>query len=200
MNYLAHAALSNNIPDVIFGNIIGDHVRGPDLTRYPDNIATGIKLHRAIDSFFDEHTKVRAIRERFPQGTRRYAGIVIDFWFDHLLANRWTHFYSQPLSQFQTVINKTIKSQWTWVPATQKRFFDYLIAESLFIRYQKEKHINNNVQLVSKRLKHSEKLIEALEELKKHQNFIATNFDAVYFEMLSFSDTFIKKTIDTQSL
>ena len=46
----------------------------------------GIDLHRAIDVFTDSHDEVLAARELLPAPFRRYAGILLDMWFDHCLA------------------------------------------------------------------------------------------------------------------
>ena len=55
MNYLAHLYLSGESEKVIVGNFIGDYVKGKSFTDYPEQIAGGIKLHRSIDSFTDQH-------------------------------------------------------------------------------------------------------------------------------------------------
>ncbi len=55
MNYLAHAYLSFNQPEIFLGNMISDFVKGKTKFGYPPGIQNGIALHRAIDEFTDAH-------------------------------------------------------------------------------------------------------------------------------------------------
>ena len=62
MNYLAHAYLSFNIPEILVGNLISDFVKGKRKLDYPPGIRTGITLHRAIDTFTDTHPAIRDVK------------------------------------------------------------------------------------------------------------------------------------------
>ena len=130
MNYLAHAALSWQHPEITIGNIIGEHIRGRHFDHLPDEIALGVQLHRQIDSVFDNLPAIINLRQEFAQGRRRFSGIIIDFWFDHWLANNWSnqldHPFNLSLEQFQHIINQWITEHWCWVPKSQKRFLNYL--------------------------------------------------------------------------
>ena len=55
MNYLAHAYLSFNEPEILVGNMISDFVKGKKRFDFSENIQKGIMLHRNIDTFTDEH-------------------------------------------------------------------------------------------------------------------------------------------------
>jgi acyl carrier protein phosphodiesterase len=100
VNFLAHLWLADQTETSLAGAILGDIVRGADLTVYPDAIARGIRLHRKIDAMTDRHPLVIAARERFAQGRRRYAGIVLDLVCDHLLANDWRRYSNEALPEF----------------------------------------------------------------------------------------------------
>lgn len=65
MNFLAHLHLSPGGDLVRVGNFMADAVKGRDLSAYPDELAHGIRLHRAIDQFTDAHPEVRAFRRHF---------------------------------------------------------------------------------------------------------------------------------------
>ena len=53
MNFLAHLYLSGDSDEIKVGNFIADHVKGKRYLSYPEDIQTGILLHRQIDSFTD---------------------------------------------------------------------------------------------------------------------------------------------------
>ncbi len=191
MNYLSHAALSQNYPLTTLGNVIADHVKGPNLSSYPESIVRGIKLHRAIDQHFDNHPEIIAIRAEFSQGLRRFSGIVIDFWFDHLLALQWNRFYSLSLSQFQSEMNQLIREHWGWIPLSQRKFFDYLIEQNLFLKYQRQEHIEHNLQLVGKRLRRGDRLQTCFDYLQSNREIIDGHFESVYKEMTELAENFL---------
>jgi acyl carrier protein phosphodiesterase len=87
VNYLAHAYLSFNIPDIVVGNLISDFVKGKRKLDYPPAIQTGITLHRAIDTFTDTHPATRRAKSYFRADYRLYSGALTDVAYDHFLAN-----------------------------------------------------------------------------------------------------------------
>ena len=73
----------------MFGNYIGDGVKGSDLSRYSENVQRGIRFHRFIDSFTDDHLLVRDAKKFFYPSQAKFSGVVVDVLFDHLLALNW---------------------------------------------------------------------------------------------------------------
>ncbi len=100
MNFLGHLYLSGDDPLVTVGNFMADAVKGRDLSRFDPRIEQGIRLHRAIDSFTDAHPLQRQGRERAHPHAGRYASVVMDLYYDHLLAVNWQHFHPEPLPAF----------------------------------------------------------------------------------------------------
>ena len=86
MNYLAHILLSGDNLDTQVGGLLGDFVKGPLQGQYPESVEEGIFLHRQLDAFTDAQPEVRNLIRTFSTQWRRFAGIIIDIVFDHLLA------------------------------------------------------------------------------------------------------------------
>ena len=90
MNFLAHLLLADRVGADLAGAVLGDFVRGPDLTRFTPALAHSIRLHRRLDTITDQHPRVLAATARFAAGTpRRYAPIILDVLWDHALATDW---------------------------------------------------------------------------------------------------------------
>jgi acyl carrier protein phosphodiesterase len=87
MNYLAHAYLSFNNPEILAGNMISDYVKGKKQFDYPPIVQKGIKLHRAIDNFTDTHAATQELKSFFRPQYRLYSGAFADVVYDHFLAN-----------------------------------------------------------------------------------------------------------------
>ena len=100
MNYLAHLHLGGPAPQQLLGSLYGDFVKGSLEGRFPPALEAAIRLHRHIDSYTDRHPLVLAALARFPRERRRFAGIVLDVFFDHCLAAHGGNYAEQPLEQF----------------------------------------------------------------------------------------------------
>lgn len=89
MNFLAHAWLARPGNDgFLYGNLIADGVKGRDLSGWPTSVADGIRHHRRVDAWVDQHPRVMAARHRAPRQQRRYAGIALDLVWDHFIAQQ----------------------------------------------------------------------------------------------------------------
>lgn len=87
MNFFAHGWLARGgTNDFLYGNLIADGVKGADLSDWRPAIAAGIRHHRRVDAWVDQHSVVREARSRAPGTGRRYAGIALDMVWDHFLA------------------------------------------------------------------------------------------------------------------
>lgn len=73
----------------MLGSLIADFLRGAIDPAMARGVRIGVALHRAVDVYTDAHPQVVAARARFAPPYRRYAGILLDMWFDHLLAREW---------------------------------------------------------------------------------------------------------------
>ena len=100
MNYLAHAYLSFQQPEILVGNIISDYVKGRQKFNYSPGIQQGIELHRFIDSFTDDHPATKAAKEIFRPHYRLYAGAFVDVVYDHFLATDPLIFQNDLLEDF----------------------------------------------------------------------------------------------------
>src|SRR6476469_1163611 len=101
MNYLAHLYLADNSPESILGNLLGDFVKcQAAFNIYPIAIKKGIQLHRQVDAYTDSHAVVRESKKLISNINKRYAGIIIDVFYDHFLAKNWLTYSSIPLNEF----------------------------------------------------------------------------------------------------
>jgi acyl carrier protein phosphodiesterase len=100
LNWLAHALLSPPDPDIRLANVLADILTPDDIRRLGPAFAAGVRQHRAIDAFTDRHPVVARSRARIPQPHRRYAGVLVDIFYDHCLAIHWATHSDVPFTQF----------------------------------------------------------------------------------------------------
>lgn len=116
VNYLAHAYLSFNQPEILAGNMISDFVKGKKKFDYPLQIQKGIALHRVIDQFTDEHPATREAKKVFRPHYRLYAGAFIDVVYDHFLAADEHEFSEETLFRFSQEVYRVLDQYKNWFP------------------------------------------------------------------------------------
>jgi|GEM_PF-383761 len=128
MNYLAHAVLGGVEPEVALGNFIADAVKGRDLGAWSPEVAAGIRLHRAIDSFADDHAASRASRALLRPKLGKMAGVGLDLLHDHFLARAFDEYAAFPggLEAFAGRVEEVLADQIAAMPARSARFFEAL--------------------------------------------------------------------------
>jgi len=137
MNYLAHAYLSFNQPAVLAGNIISDFVKGKQQFAYPEEVRKGIVLHRAIDTFTDEHATTREAKNIFKPYYRLYSAAFIDVSYDHFLANDWQQFTDEDsLSSFSQQVYLSLDNFSTLFPEGFRMMYPYMKQQNWLYNYR----------------------------------------------------------------
>lgn len=161
MNFLAHLWLAERSGTSLPGAILGDIVHGRDLSAYPEDVAAGIRLHRRIDVLTDSHPGIVALRSDYPQGARRYAGILLDLVCDHALALDWERYAEEPLPDFCRRSAQAVADAGEWFlraggPAPRAESFAQLL-----LSYGEPQGIDRAIRRTAQRLRRPEPLIEA---------------------------------------
>jgi acyl carrier protein phosphodiesterase len=136
LNYLAHAYLSFNQPAVLAGNLISDFVKGKQLNLYPEDVRKGIVLHRAIDSFTDEHAATREAKNIFKPHYRLYSAAFIDVSYDHFLANDLQQFTDDSLSAFSQQVYDSLEKYLDVFPEPFRKMFPYMKQHNWLYNYR----------------------------------------------------------------
>jgi len=152
MNYLAHAYLSFGNPELLLGNMISDFVKGKKQFDYPTGILHGIRLHRAIDSFTDEHPATAAIKELFRPAYRLYAGALTDVIYDHFLANDSDQFANEEaLLHFTTTTYEKLDGMQPWHGTRFGQMSPYMKLQNWLFNYRFEWGIQKSLEGVRRR-------------------------------------------------
>jgi len=180
MNLLAHALLAGDDDDVRFGSVIGDFVRGAIDPALPDGVRDGIALHRAVDAYTDAHAEVVAARMLFDAPYRRYAGILLDVWFDHLLARDWARHADGSLHAFSAEVQRLLLARAGELPPRMRGFADYLQRNDLPEAYRERAMIGAVLHGLSQRLSRDNPLAQALPLIEALAAPIQRHFDAFF--------------------
>ncbi|HKE46910.1 MAG TPA: ACP phosphodiesterase [Rhodanobacteraceae bacterium] len=187
MNLLAHALLAGPDADLLLGSLIGDFVRGRIDPALPPGVRAGVALHRAIDAYTDAHPEITAARTLFAPPFRRYAGILLDMWFDHLLARQWSRYGEGDLDEFSDNVRALLAASAPRVPERMRGFVAYLEAHGLPAAYRHTTVIGDALRGMSHRLSRPNPLAEALPVLVALHAPLQERFDAFFPELGNFA-------------
>ena len=162
MNHLAHALLAGDDPGMVFGGLLADFVRGAPDPALPPAVRAGIRLHRRIDRYTDAHPVVAAARSRFHPPLRRYAGILLDVWFDHCLARDFARWSALPLAAFSARVLEILAAHTASMPPRMHDFVRTMQARDLPAAYADRGAIATTLTGLSGRLRHANPLATAL--------------------------------------
>lgn len=65
MNFLAHLHLAQRAQSSLLGNLMADFVRGDPKGLYSSDVVAGIRMHRKVDKFTDQHPIVINAKQLF---------------------------------------------------------------------------------------------------------------------------------------
>jgi acyl carrier protein phosphodiesterase len=136
MNYLAHAYLSYNEPQILVGNMIADFVKGAQKLGYTVNIQKGIELHRAIDAFTDTHPATAKAKEFLRPYYRLYSGPLVDILYDHFLANDDSIFPAHSLLQYTNSVYQILETHTVHLPHRFLGVLTYMKTENWLYNYR----------------------------------------------------------------
>ncbi len=135
MNFLAHTYLSGGNEEIIVGNFMGDYVKGKNYMLFPEEVKKGILIHRDIDTFTDIHEVTRRSKQRLSSRYHKYAGIIIDIFYDHFLASLWDNYSTLPLNEYVSRTYDLLKRNYKVLPDSIKRWFPTFLENNWMMAY-----------------------------------------------------------------
>ncbi|KAA2244723.1 DUF479 domain-containing protein [Chitinophaga agrisoli] len=154
MNFLAHAYLSFHDPSLIIGNMIADFVKGKQLQLYAPEIQRGIQIHRAIDSFTDQHAITREARQLFRPSCGLYGAVFMDIIYDHFLARDTQRFTEAQLAAFAQSVYDVIDQADMELPQVFREVFHYMRTQNWLFHYGTREGISRSFNGIVRRARY----------------------------------------------
>jgi acyl carrier protein phosphodiesterase len=186
MNYLAHLHLGGQRPGQLLGSLYGDFVKGRLQGQFEPEIEAAIQLHRSIDVFTDRHPLVDVALSRFSLTRRRYAGIVLDVFFDHCLARDWALYADRPLALFTSDVYRALSSE-RQLPERLAKIAPHMVANDWLGSYQQFEVLEQVLRGISRRLTRPEELAAAMQELRRLYEPLSEDFRLFYPQLQDFA-------------
>jgi len=192
VNFLAHLHLADPDPGLMLGGIVADFARNPEVAALPEGVQAGVRLHRLIDSYTDSHPVVRGSVGRIAEKYHWFSGIIIDIYYDHILARDWGRYSAEPLADFAGRAYALLDQALPLAPEESARFIRSFIDDDRLARYATPEGIEDTLARVSRRIagripKNAIRLERAMPDLLAKDDRLSADFHAFYPELMGFA-------------
>jgi acyl carrier protein phosphodiesterase len=184
MNYFAHLVLSQPTVESTVGNLLGDFARGVDKLSLHPAVQAGLENHRAVDRFTDSHDKISTIKKSFSRERRRFAGIALDVYFDHLLMSHWHELDARDLEQVIAEFYERMQRGRPIMPGQEmRRVTSRMITYDWFGSYRDLDSVAESLDRIAMRIRFPNKFAHAIDDLVRNEDEILNVFLDFYPEL-----------------
>jgi acyl carrier protein phosphodiesterase len=187
MNFLAHIYLSGKNEELTIGNFIADSIKGRKYLNYPPGIQKGIILHRGIDYYTDTHPVVKKSTSRLFKNYSHYSSVIVDIFYDHFLASKWSQYSEVPLETFTAEFYLLLKKRFSILPTPVQQFFPYMVEENWLLSYASLAGLKKILYQMNNRTQGKSKMDLAITDLKNQYQEFETDFDMFFPDLQQFS-------------
>jgi acyl carrier protein phosphodiesterase len=188
LNFLAHAYLSFNNPEILVGNMVSDFVKGNKKFDYPILIQNGITLHRLIDEFTDNHQATKNAKQQFKQELGLYAGAFVDICYDYFLANDANEFEDdETLQCFAINTYRVLDKFENILPEKFLRPFASMKQHNWLLNYKTNYGIERSFAGLTYRAKYINKEHKAFDIFLSNKTLLESCYDDFFKDVKSFS-------------
>lgn len=180
MNWLAHLQLSSPTSHARVGGLLPDLLRHAELMKLPPAFVPFVDEHRLIDAFTDAHPVVIRSKQRVDSRMRRFAGILVDVFYDHLLTNHWHRFEQQPLDSLLKAFYRDIEVLADELPPEAHQVLTRMRAGGWLGSYGSIEGVREALNRVGRRMKRPIDLAIAVDELMAQSQALEADFLEFY--------------------
>ncbi|MEQ8909931.1 MAG: ACP phosphodiesterase [Vicingaceae bacterium] len=187
MNHLAHLYLSQTEVELLIGNFIADQVKGKAFHNFSEGIQKGIEMHRAIDTFTDEHRVVQKSKQRLYPTYHKYAAVIVDMYFDHFLAKAWSDYSPIKLETFASNVYRLLLARQHEMPERSQRILYYMSQGDWLSHYADKEGLRTALSGLDRRAKFPSRMANSVEDLYQHWEEFEGEFKQFFPELIAFA-------------
>ncbi len=189
MNYLAHILLAAPNLESRLGNFVADFMRGVDREDFSPGIMAGIRMHWKVDQYTDAHPVFKRSRARLPVEHRRFAGILVDIFYDHFLARHWQQFGPGTLAHYADEVLEDFMGYEGYLPERARRVIQRLKTDRRFTGYASIDVIDEVLCGISLRMSRPNPLSTAVSGLEAAYEELEQDFLTYFPDLVRYAET-----------
>ena len=188
MNYLAHIRLAGDDPECLIGNFLGDFVKGRlSEDPYTPGIRRGIVMHRRIDAWTDSHEITRECARLISPERRRWSRVILDIFYDHLLAVNWERYSDESLRDFLDRAYGIILGAADIFPESAAPRIITIIEDGWMEKYRSISGLSVVFEGMSRRVRRKNPLSGSEQELVAHYDEMNEHFNRFFPEIIEYA-------------
>jgi acyl carrier protein phosphodiesterase len=166
---------------------MGDFVKGRLDSGDRSELSAALMLHRRIDSFTDAHPIVVGSRGRVSAARRRFAGVLVDMFYDHFLARNWSDYSDEPLDRFTARVYRVLLSNSERLPERLRYIAPHMARTDWLGSYRDIDAVGEALDRIGNRLKRGNHLLGSVEELVANYAALEQDFREFFPEVVRFA-------------
>ncbi len=176
VNFLAHLYLSRHHENLMIGNFIADGVKGKRYLDFEKDIAEGILMHRAIDTFTDAHPVTTRSKSLLRPFFHHSSGIILDVFYDYYLARDWPRYAEGTLEEFTRRCYRLFHRREDILPERNRRILRFMEQNNWLLSYAQPEGIGRALEGMSQRVHFKNNMQEALPFLLQYEAELGADF------------------------
>lgn len=186
MNFLAHLYLSCDDDELLIGNYLADFLKNSELRLLPIGVQEGVKLHRKIDRYTDQHPIVRKGTRRLHAQHHKYAAVIIDIFYDYFLAKNWTKYSEISLDNFMQQAYQTLENKLDLMPSKLQLQTQDMIHHNWLRSYTTFEGLENTFWRLKRRVSKAEYLDNVISSLGRDESLLDEEFQAFFPDLIRY--------------
>lgn len=183
MNWLAHLLLSEPQTPHRLGNLLADLVKGSARRGLPADLQRSLACHRTIDAFTDAHPVVFRSLRRIGPPFERFAGVLVDVFYDHYLARSWARHGPGDLDDFTSEVYTALQGYVGAIPEKARFVIQRMAAEDWLGSYREVAGVERTLCRLSLRLSRPGLLTPAVQEMLMNYETLDADFQEFFPEL-----------------
>ncbi|MEM1095597.1 MAG: ACP phosphodiesterase [Bacteroidota bacterium] len=184
MNWLAHLHLADADGADRVGNLLPDMARKRECDAMPATIRRGVARHRFVDTYLDHHPMYFRSRARLKPPFRRFAGIIVDVFYDHYLTLHWATYCDVPMLDFVAEACASMTPHLGVLPPAPQRIIPRMCREGWLVGNGTIDGIARTLGRIDHRLSRPAGLAGAARYLEAEWDGFEADFLAFYPELM----------------
>lgn len=187
MNYLAHCYLSGKDEDLLIGNFMTDFLRKKEEANYKGRVLEGIQLHRAIDTFTDQHPASLELRASLRNRHGKYASVVVDLIWDYFLSKNWSLYSDESLAAFNKRMYEILLRRQAELPAKLQRRIEGMVKGDFLMAYANKTNMQRSLEWMDRRVNFPSSFGDAVLDLEENVHYYEQLFSRFFPELVDHS-------------
>jgi acyl carrier protein phosphodiesterase len=120
---------------------------------------------------------------------RRYAGILLDIFYDHVLIANWSSYSDEPVERLISRFYRALQERQALLPERVQRMLPHMVRHDWLGSYREFSGIEIAIERVSQRLSRNGNMLrDGIEDLRQHYGSLSAGFQVFFPDLIRFAD------------